>query len=78
MFRIILAIVLSAYAIMIVPAIAASPSEPQVVYSVPSVDAMHSLGAQYTSVHLPGYYEGSNRGGGCAADQMRSVLFAFG
>jgi hypothetical protein len=64
MYRMVLAMALSAYTVMIAPAVAASPSTPQAVYSVPSVAAMRALGDEYTNLHVVGYYEGSFRGGG--------------
>ena len=59
-----LAVALSAFVIMIAPAVAASPPSPQMIYSVPSVAEMGALGEEYPNLHVVGYYSGSNRGGG--------------
>lgn len=64
MFRTVMAVAISAYAIMLTPAIAASSASPQTMYSVPSVAAMVALSEEYSSLHVAGYYAGSNRGGG--------------
>jgi len=62
--RIVLAVALSVFGIMIAPAIAASPPSPQTIYSVPSVAEMEKLGEEYPSLRMVGYRAGSNQGGG--------------